>query len=362
MAHHPTYREHTYFLDEADDDNSRMATKCNPLRHASAIDEFARELTKKEVNDRMDAIESFVFMASGRHEMSSSYQSQELTKDWQGFKAPPGMVLLAKSGCYAAQKSWHVTEDGSQLTLIDNFGMSDMRTVGLTKAQAAELLQTLANPCLYGNAASTPNAYISSHYFKVDQEVVQTLAYRLGIDLAPKSCVENGWMTVERGVLAEETGYQPRYPGDRYDLLQASVSTVFQGGLSDNLTLSRSSMPKPGEVGLKAITDIGGGSGALVKRILKNEMEPFITHFRRVDEGKQAIAVEQSEDGRVWNATLFSEVLGTLVVKSASFSDRHLLILQMQKQADVVLQPAKEVAREAKPKAKGKERNICAGR
>jgi hypothetical protein len=361
MTAHPTHRERTYFLDAADDDNSQMATKKTPLRHAEAIDEFTRSLTKHEVNERSRAIESFVFTASGGLEQSESYKVQELTKDWRGFEAPDGTVLLAKSELYARHTSWHLAKDGSRLTLIENFGQSSMRSADLTKEQTAELLQTLANPYLEGNPAAKPNASTSTSYFKVAHEAVQILAWKLEIDLTPKSCLENGWLRVERGAWDGDVGPH----GRPFGLLLASVPSTFRGRISDDITLSLyywggSGMPKAGEVGLLTIATIGHDEDVLVKRVLNNNMEPCITHFRRVDEGKQVIAVDQAENGRTWNATLFSEVMGTLVVKSASFGDKEMLVKRMQQEADTVLQPTRELAREAGPQAK--ERGTGAGR
>lgn len=350
----PTYRQITIILDEDEDDNSFLETKTFPLKHAASIDLFAKNLVLNAAAKRIAAIEIFVFRASGGQEDTSTHLVADVKQP--RFPAPANSILVATSGESGTSTHWHLSQDGGTLTLnsADAGWFRDLRTVYLSPNQTAELLQALADPALKGNAGNPVHASIEWHvrHYKVDHKAVGELADKLGVDLVAKPIVENGWAAVERGAVADTSSNGHFYPGLKANFVQLCVSSAFQPGLNDDLTLpayrpdTKTGLMTPvaDKGGLLGVADLGEQRGALTARVLKNEAEPFITHFRRVDHGSQALAVEQAGAGSAWNATLFTEVMGVVVVKAASFGDKELLTKRMLVVADQLISPDEQVA------------------
>ena len=337
----PTYRQITVILDEDEDDNSFLETKTFPLKHAAAIDLFAREFALKATATRIAAIESFVFCASGGLERSDT---NLVGNEMQArFPAPEGSTLIATSGECGTSTHWHLSQDGGTLTLTTapSGYFRELRTVEMAPAQSEELLQTLASPYLKGNEGNPVKFPRTINWdarrLQVSHKAVAEFADKLGVDLATKPPTANGWAVVERGALADTSVSGLAYPGLKANFVQLCVSSSFRPGIQDDLTLARAGLPANGEVGLLGIADLGEERNALTKRILKNEAEPFITHFRRVDRGSQALAIEQGDTGLAWHATLFTEVMGIVVVKAASLGNKELLTKRMLAVADQLL-------------------------
>jgi hypothetical protein len=337
----PTYRQITVILDEDDDDNSFLETKTFPLKHAAAIELFAREFALKATATRIAAIESFVFCASGGLERSDT---NLVGNEMQArFPAPEGSTLIATSGECGTSTHWHLSQDGGTLTLTTapSGYFRELRTVEMAPAQSEELLQTLASPYLKGNEGNPVKFPRTINWdarrLQVSHKAVAEFADKLGVDLATKPPTANGWAVVERGALADTSVSGLAYPGLKANFVQLCVSSAFRPGIQDDLTLPREGLPANGEIGLLGIADLGEERNALTKRILKNEAEPFITHFRRVDRGSQALAIEQAYAGSAWHATLFTEVMGVVVVKAASLGNKELLTERMLAVADQLL-------------------------
>ena len=329
----PTYRQITVILDEDEDDNSFLETKTFPLKHAAAIDLFAKKFSIQATDWHMRAINSFVFSASGG--WVSSDTNLFAKERHLRFPPPGNSTLIATSGEYG-DTHWHLSRDGASLTQIT---ATRLRHVELTPAQTTELLQTLVDPHLEGNSANPGRDFdgSSKYCFHVDHKGIGDIAYELGVDLKTMPPTENGWAVVERGALANEMVGGSFYPGLKAKFVQLCVSSAFRPGIQDDLTVAREGLPANGEIGLLGIADLGEERNALTKRILKNEAEPFITHFRRVDRGSQALAIEQAYAGSAWHATLFTEVMGVVVVKAASLGNKELLTKRMLAVADQLL-------------------------
>lgn len=319
MKSHPTHNAHTYFQDAGNDDNSLITVKHTPLQHGAAIATYGKQLQRDEVTARMLAIESFHYAASG----GESNNGEALRQ---------GATLVAKSE--AGVKSWYLSDDGTQLTTVNAYSPahydSAPRSADITKEQAAEFLQTLANPYLKGNLGTPPSSLLLSgqRYFVVDQAAVKEVSSRLGVELPSPPRIANTWLSVDRGIVAKR-GSGPLE-------LALCVRSAFRAGINDDLVLDKHERPKPGTAGLLPVAFLGSERKQLANRILKNEAEPFISHYRKVDEGHQVLRIEENR-AAAWDATLYSEVRGTLVVKSGSFYDKEMLTQRMLKEADNVL-------------------------
>ncbi len=344
----PTHRQVTNILDEGEDDTSRLGIQKVPLKHAEAINLFGKEFVLNATARRIDAIEVFVIRASGGQVRSNTNLVANETQP--RLPHPENCVLLATSGESGTSTHWYLNQNGVTLTLTTapSGHFCELRSVELKPAQTAELLQTLANPHLKGNVGNPVKLSRSLNWnarrFHVNHKAVAEFAGKLGVDLVAKPLTENGWAVVERGALADTSVTGSGYSGLKANFVQLCLSSAFCPGLKDDLTVSRESLPARGETGLLGVTDLGEQRGSLTARVLKNEAEPFITHFRRVDRGSQALTIEQAEAGSAWHATLFTEVMGVVVVKAASLGNKELLTKRMLTVADQVLSLDLQVA------------------
>lgn len=178
----------------------------------------------------------------------------------------------------------------------------------LTSMQRKEILQFFSSELPEKNAERelrSTRVYLGDSsgfrdsYFQVEKSSIEMLAHSLGYaddDLEPlihSTLVEKNWARVDRAA--------PDARGD----MHVGVFSSFRPSHAD--TGAAWDL-----CGLLPIRRLG-----FDKAIDRNEHDPIITHFRRLDSGAQAIGIEQQENG-TWSAHIYTEVCRHTKIQSIS--------------------------------------------
>lgn len=313
MKNHPTCRENITL--GPGDDTDFIHTTTTPFRHDAAIDLFAQTWPAQVLQAQHDSVFATVF-----------------TDQRVGNTPviPEGALLLATvtSPNYSTSQ-WFAIDGLNKLAVVDGSNLAGSRTFiqPLRTGQQMEILRFLARPELCEKPDH--NTFIAmqggtgktriSQGFEIDRSLVNTLLEARSLDLTPTPLMDGTWARVARGV------YDGPTRGRGGSLRPAVVSELKPRHHAEQVLWEQYD-----------VAPVGHLPRAMTERIVyKNEAEYLLVAFRGVDSGAQAITLEQSARG--WNAVLYSEVLGDLVVRSGSLSEREKLLDRMKFEADKVL-------------------------